>query len=496
MTKRILVLDDEEDFARMVYTMLVNQGYEADCFTVPFEAYKSLGGEDYSLVITDYNMPGMDGGEILAEIRRLNPTLPVIIISGYMKKPELVRVANIGVSLVLEKPFDSKDFLACVGHLVSPPEEVEIELDSQETDSVNNVPVQGTESPSGTRIFPSKAHYLSDAGVQSRGFIRSLWRKLDESNLVFVEAPAGSEIELILREVSYWYGYDDCSIHVVNDLARSEDSFLGEMKRVSEDEEWSNVVGVKADIARTAAEFEYLTNRVKAFEAALEGISDLYVIWHIPTDFEATARSRMILEKIVTGRKVTLPPLRNRVVDLAAYATRFAPIFGAVEERSDNLSFTEDAIRCILSYTWPGDFVEFTDTLRRAVMLGTKETIEGPDLTRVIRRAGPFPETNHGEPLLAPFLKNRQSSYLLEILSDSRDENREALSIAGLDPDLNISRSKVADFELIFPEVLNSRPSPEVDSPENSLSESLHSVTTSLTSDSNGAIAAQNDHRD
>ena len=101
MSKPILLIDDEEKFAQMLQELLQLSGYESDYCLNPKEAVARLRQEEFDLVITDYKMPEMDGAEFLQEARKLNPDLPVIMISGLMNMPELIKVANIVALLII-----------------------------------------------------------------------------------------------------------------------------------------------------------------------------------------------------------------------------------------------------------------------------------------------------------------------------------------------------------------------------------------------------------
>ena len=118
MSKPILLIDDEEQFAQMLRDLLQLNGYEAEYCLDPSEALTRLQNENFELVITDYRIPEMDGAQFLEATRLFNPDIPVIMISGLMNMPELIRVANIGVTLVLEKPFKTEELLEHVARRV------------------------------------------------------------------------------------------------------------------------------------------------------------------------------------------------------------------------------------------------------------------------------------------------------------------------------------------------------------------------------------------
>lgn len=76
MPGRILVLDDEENYAEMLQHLLQAHGYQVDMSTRPELAIERLQEIPYDLVISDYKMPILDGSDFLRKARELYPNLP------------------------------------------------------------------------------------------------------------------------------------------------------------------------------------------------------------------------------------------------------------------------------------------------------------------------------------------------------------------------------------------------------------------------------------
>lgn len=81
--KRILVVDDQESMRDMLADLLDMMGYEPCTVANGTAALEELIGSDVDLVITDLNMPEMDGIELMKRIKARTPELPVIVITGY-----------------------------------------------------------------------------------------------------------------------------------------------------------------------------------------------------------------------------------------------------------------------------------------------------------------------------------------------------------------------------------------------------------------------------
>ena len=103
----ILVVDDTDDVRRMICQILLQHGYHVLEATNGQEALElcSSYGNPIHLVLTDVVMPHMNGGELAEHVRRMNPRLPMIFMSGYADDALVRHMARLAVFLA--KPFTS-----------------------------------------------------------------------------------------------------------------------------------------------------------------------------------------------------------------------------------------------------------------------------------------------------------------------------------------------------------------------------------------------------
>lgn len=112
---RILVADDEERIRMLLEAHLAAFGYDVDLAYDGSQALEKLKSGDFDAVITDMNMPGASGLEVILEARRLfGPHLPVIVITAYGSVQNAVEAMRDGATDYLEKPFDMADLRACL----------------------------------------------------------------------------------------------------------------------------------------------------------------------------------------------------------------------------------------------------------------------------------------------------------------------------------------------------------------------------------------------
>jgi DNA-binding response OmpR family regulator len=102
---RILVIDDEEIVQVSCKRTLVPEGYEVDAAASGKEGLELFEKSKYDLVLIDLKMPGMDGIEVLVNIKRQRPEQNVMIMTGYDTIEHIVESISSGAAHYLEKPF-------------------------------------------------------------------------------------------------------------------------------------------------------------------------------------------------------------------------------------------------------------------------------------------------------------------------------------------------------------------------------------------------------
>ncbi len=120
-TKRILLVDDNESFCRPLSKILQGVGYEIQSANDGFAALKLFRQLPFDLVITDIVMPGKEGLETIMELRRLQPGILIIAISGdgsIDPVSYLLMAQRLGAVATLEKPFSAQQILELIASLL------------------------------------------------------------------------------------------------------------------------------------------------------------------------------------------------------------------------------------------------------------------------------------------------------------------------------------------------------------------------------------------
>jgi len=121
--QHVMYVDDDIALVYLIKRVLSRKGFAVTTFTDPHEARAALEAqpESYDLLVTDYNMPGYSGLDLLREAKSIRPNLPVALASGYVT-PELERAAiREGANALIYKPNDVNELCETVQRLIADP---------------------------------------------------------------------------------------------------------------------------------------------------------------------------------------------------------------------------------------------------------------------------------------------------------------------------------------------------------------------------------------
>ncbi len=114
MNARVLIVDDQVRVAEVIATALAHAGYQCETFSDGASALRAVEERSADTVVTDWKMGGMDGIELLRELRRRRPELPVILLTAYGSVSSAVAAMREGAFDYITKPFDNEELRATV----------------------------------------------------------------------------------------------------------------------------------------------------------------------------------------------------------------------------------------------------------------------------------------------------------------------------------------------------------------------------------------------
>ncbi len=115
----VLVVEDDLDLCEALCDTLELEGYQVDSATNGIEALSKLAKRDFKLVVSDIQMPQMDGFQLLNNIQTKHPDIPVLLMTAYGTVPKAVEAMQSGAADYLIKPFDASALVAKVANFVT-----------------------------------------------------------------------------------------------------------------------------------------------------------------------------------------------------------------------------------------------------------------------------------------------------------------------------------------------------------------------------------------
>ena len=447
---RVLVVDDEPDMVENCVRILEPAGYECLTATDARRALAMLESERPDLLITDLKMPGTDGMELLQRAHKLDPALPVIVITAFATVESAVAAVKQGAFDYLAKPFSVDQLRVAVDRAVRhrglQRENRNLKEQLAQTYGFENIIGQ---SPAMSRIFElvrkaarSEANILvvGESGTGKELIARAIHANSPRVGEPFVPVDCASLPEQLLE--SELFGHERGAF---TGAVRTKPGLMEAANRgtLFLDEIGELPVGLQVKLLRALQERQI--RRVGG-----TGLVDVDVRLVSATnrdlrEAEAKGQFREELYYRVNVIAIALPPLRDREGDVRLLAQAFLKRYGGGRVRG----IDDDAMTALERYRWPGNVRELQNVIERACALADTETIGPRDLpdqvlmpsaaprdTAAVSGVVAMPES--GTELALKEAKERwmavlEASYLRELLARHDGNISAAAKAAGID---------------------------------------------------------------
>jgi DNA-binding NtrC family response regulator len=381
LRQKILIVDDEPNIRKVLVRLLAKEGY------LPVEspdgpsALKAIRMEPPETVLLDLRMPGMDGMQVLREIKVLDPDLPVVIITANANVHGSVDAMRQGAHDYLAKPFEHKEVIRIVRRAVSE-RNLKRQLQNMSAQLDGNLSLSKMMGPSDVvaRLIAdvnrvSKSDFtvviFGETGVGKELVARSIHHNSPRSGQPFVAIDCGAipdtllENELFGHEKGAFTGASDKKLgkfeaahggtllldEVVNMPLESQAKLL----RVLQDKKVARVGSNKS----IDVDVRLLVSSNRRMEDAV-----------------ASGDFRQDLLYRLNDFAITIPPLRERREDIPYLVNRFIEATN-IELGKQIQGCSHGALDTMMVYPWPGNVRQLRSVIRRAVLLA-EDAIE-PD---------------------------------------------------------------------------------------------------------------------
>jgi DNA-binding NtrC family response regulator len=385
--ERILVADDEPLYLRTTGTLLRKAGYECVCVADAHEAIQRLRMEPFDLVLTDLNMPGNEGLELLRHQSAMPSDTPMIVVTGAPTLPTAIESIRLGIADYLLKPVKYEDLLAAIRRTLASRKRI-----TPPTPYSPKTPDQFT------RLFP-KIIGQSPAMMDLFDIIDRI-ASTDANLLITGESGTGKEV--IAQTIHSHSHRRDGKFQVIDCTAIPDalfESMLFGHKKGAFTGAVHDAEGLLKQCDGGTAFFDELGELPAAMQAKLLRAVQEQTFTPVGSHTPVTVNTRFIcatnrnLEAEVKANRfredlfyrlgvihIELPALRERGDDVLLLAKYFLEMLCPVERGRKELS--DDAIEYLRSYHWPGNIRELRNAIERAVALASGPKITSLDLNR------------------------------------------------------------------------------------------------------------------
>jgi DNA-binding NtrC family response regulator len=384
---RILVIDDEKHQRDILEMILESEGYEIVTAANGRQARDSFNGQAFDCALTDLKMPDINGIALLTELMKRQPGLCVILMTAHGSIDTAVEAMKKGAFDYLTKPLEREELLLVLGRAM-----------------------ERTRLMRENRMLHEQLRdrFRIDNIVGAHGSMQDVFRIVHKvaasSTTVLIYGESGTGKELVARALHHQSERRDRPFYAVNIAALPESILeaelfgyekgaftgadgrkIGLFEQASGSTLFLDEVGdlkrdLQVKLLRTLQEREILrvggTERVKV---------DARIIAATNQDLERSVREGRFREDLYYRLNVipiTLPSLRERRTDIPLLVEHFLRKYA--EGRAPK-SVSEEALKMLIAYDWPGNVRQLESIVERAVLLSEAETIGPDDLPAAVR---------------------------------------------------------------------------------------------------------------
>jgi DNA-binding NtrC family response regulator len=388
---RVLVVDDDVSVCRSCEKILVREGYQVKATTSGAEALEWLERESFDLVFSDLKMAEMGGMEVLEALRSRFPDVVPVVITGYATISSVVETMKIGAFDYLPKPF-TPDEMGAV---------------ARKAWDRRQLLLRGRGAAGSNADDPTVFGGIVGGSPKMQEVYRLIRKVASTSSTVLIVGETGTGKELVARAIhrlsprrnERFFAVDCGALSVTlleselfGHLRGSFTGAVGDKRGIFESahrgtvflDEICNVdVEVQAKLLRVVQEREFLP--VGGTEPRRV---DVRLVFATNRDLEAMVRQGTFREDLYYRLYVfpiALPPLRERREDIPMLACH---MLARARERSGRpvSRLSEDAIRLLEQFEWPGNVRQLESVIERAVIACDGDTVEPRHLPRTLSR--------------------------------------------------------------------------------------------------------------
>jgi DNA-binding NtrC family response regulator len=439
---RIHVIDDEPVIHDVLGQLLISEGYEVEISANGAEALAKHDGSAFDLVLLDLLMPGMDGLEVLRELRQIDPWVVIVIITAYASVDSAITAMKSGAYDYVQKPFKHEDLLLTIQRGLDHKRltEENLRLKDELKRKYSFEALIGKSRPM-QRVFdcvkaaaPSRSTILlqGESGTGKELVAKAVHLNSDRAAGPFITVNSGSLPPDLLESHLFGHvkGAFTGAVSQKKGLFEAADGgtiFFDEISAIN--------LETQAKLLRVMQEREFMrlggTKTIRV---------DVRIIAATNTDLEELIEQKSFRKDLfyrLNVIKIELPPLRDRKEDIPLLVKHFIDRYGR-ENNKKIESVSEDVLELLMNYDWPGNIRELENLIERAVVLTRSKLLTRDNLPPFIlhprEETAAAPSFVTDGTTLHEQVQEYQKKVILTTLKKTRGVQNKAAQLLGLKP--------------------------------------------------------------
>jgi two-component system, NtrC family, response regulator AlgB len=380
----LLVVDDDRNIRRMMAATLEQSGYGVTEAESSERALGLLARSEIDLIVSDVRMAGMDGFKLLDEVKRVRPSVPVILMTAYSSIPDAVEAMRRGASDYIPKPFSTEHIRRVVART--------LELQQLRTENRTlRTRLEQLGAPGAFLAFGPHSKKITETAVQvadSNATVlltgESGTGKSVLARFIHEQSPrrAGPFVEVACTTLSEHLLESELFGHVRGAFTGAIKDKPGRLEAADSGTVFLDEIGDLTPELQSKL-LRFLQDKTFERVGGSQTLKiDARIIAATNQDLDQAVKQKRFREDLyyrLNVIEISIPPLRQRPGEIGPLVEHFAEQAAVIHHKPPR-ALSPEARAALVAYSWPGNVRELKNVIERAVILSRDDHIALSDL--------------------------------------------------------------------------------------------------------------------